>query len=111
MAVPSTAFFILRNRGELKQMQIVQDSGSSAEARVTSITNGFVEAPIDCKAAAAFLGVHPKTVGKYAREGRIPAHRVGSKILRFYESELDNWLRSKLLSGSQSVPRELKEIA
>ncbi len=53
----------------------------------------YFEPPIDSKEAAEFLGIHHKTVEKYAREGRIPSHRLGSKCLRFYMSELDNRLR------------------
>ena len=49
-----------------------------------------VERPLTTKQAAEFLGVHFKTVEKFAREGRIPAHRIGEKILRFYETELDD---------------------
>lgn len=70
-----------------------------------------VERPLTTKQAAEFLGVHFKTVEKFAREGRIPAHRIGEKILRFYETELDDWLRGTVSSASQSEPRELKEIA
>jgi len=65
-----------------------------------------VERPLTTKQAAEFLGVHFKTVEKFAREGRIPAHRIGGRILRFYETELDIWLRGTVSSASQSAPRE-----
>ena len=60
------------------------------------------EAPVNQKYAARFLNLHPKTVLRKAREGSIPAHPVGTdrKRWHFYLSELDQWLRSQVISGS-----------
>ena len=68
-------------------------------------TNGsFVfERLLDSKAAAALLDIHHKTLEKYAREGRLPAHRFGNRLWRFRATELDEWLRNTLQSASQSV--------
>ena len=47
-----------------------------------------VERFIDCAAAAVVLGgVHPKTVERWAREGRVPAYRY----FRHWSSVLLNW--------------------
>jgi len=51
--------------------------------------------------AAAFLGVHPKTLQKMARDERVPAHRIGT-LWRFRISELDEWLRSSVDSVCHS---------
>jgi excisionase family DNA binding protein len=60
------------------------------------------EAPVNQKYAARFLNLHPKTVLRKAREGSLPAHPVGTdrKRWHFYLSELDQWLRSQVISGS-----------
>jgi excisionase family DNA binding protein len=48
--------------------------------------------------AAKLLGnLHPKTVEKWARQGKIPAYRVSRKWC-FRASELDGWLRSQVKS-------------
>jgi excisionase family DNA binding protein len=60
------------------------------------------EAPVSQEHAARFLNLHPKTVLRKAREGSLPAHPVGAgrKRWHFYLSELDQWLRSQVISGS-----------
>jgi excisionase family DNA binding protein len=62
------------------------------------------EAPVSQQHAARFLNMHPKTVLRKAREGSLPAHPVGSdrKRWHFYLSELDNWLRSQVISGRRA---------
>ncbi len=47
---------------------------------------------LDDQQAATLLGVHAKTLQRYARTGRIPAHRIG-RFWRYRASELDLWLR------------------
>jgi excisionase family DNA binding protein len=47
---------------------------------------------LDDEQAAALLGIHPKTLQRLARTGRIPAHRIG-RFWRYRASELDAWLR------------------
>jgi excisionase family DNA binding protein len=52
--------------------------------------------------AARFLGgLHPKTVQRMARSGKLPAYRIGRYWL-FRGSELDHWL--KLQSRCQNNP-------
>jgi excisionase family DNA binding protein len=61
---------------------------------------GF-EMPLTTREAAAYVGLHPKTVERMARAGDIPAHPVSGvrrKTWRFYPSELDLWLRTRLHS-------------
>jgi excisionase family DNA binding protein len=60
------------------------------------------EQPLFTKEAAAFIRVHQKTMERWARDGVVPVHRYGKKY-RFYTSELDEWMRSQVNSGSQSV--------
>src|SRR5207245_11741621 len=60
------------------------------------------EAPVSQQRAADFLNMHPKTVLRKAREGSLPAHPVGTdrKRWHFYLSELDDWLRSQVITGN-----------
>jgi len=43
------------------------------------------------KETAEFLRLHPKTVERWAREGKIPFYRVGSRVL-FQRSDVLQWL-------------------
>jgi excisionase family DNA binding protein len=62
------------------------------------------EAPVSQQYAARFLNMHPKTVLRKAREGSLPAHPVGTdrKRWHFYLSELDDWLRSQVITGKRA---------
>ncbi len=61
------------------------------------------EPMLDSEEAAALVKMHPKTLQKYARLGRVPAHRY-FKRWRFRASELDAWVRAKVSSKSPLVP-------
>jgi excisionase family DNA binding protein len=57
------------------------------------------EKPMDIHAAAAYLnGMHPKTLETMARNGELPAAKVGRHWM-FLRSLLDEWLRNKMLSN------------
>jgi excisionase family DNA binding protein len=43
--------------------------------------------------AGRLLGIHPVTILRWAREGRIPHRRFGRKV-KFRKSELDQWQRN-----------------
>ena len=70
-------------------------------------TDIFVEPFVDCAAAAVILGgLHPKTVERWAREGRIPAYRY-FRHWKFRTSELEVWMRSHV--NSNCHPCRLKQ--
>ena len=50
---------------------------------------------IDVQTAAIKLHLHPKTVMKMVREGRIPAFHIG-RYWFFRASLLDQWLKDQL---------------
>lgn len=61
---------------------------------------GF-ELPMKTEEAAAYIGYHPKTIERMARMGEVPAHPVSGvrrKTWRFYQTELDAWLRNRVNS-------------
>jgi excisionase family DNA binding protein len=54
----------------------------------------------DRQASALLGGIHPKTLQKLARNGQVPAYRMG-RYWRYRASELDEWLRTKINSACQ----------
>jgi excisionase family DNA binding protein len=61
--------------------------------------NQTAEPFLDCAAAATVLGgLHPKTVERWAREGRIPAYRY-FRSWRFRVSDLEVWMQSHVQSA------------
>jgi excisionase family DNA binding protein len=66
-----------------------------------------VETLLDCAGAAAVLGgLHPKTVERWAREGRIPAYHFFWHW-KFRASELEVWMLSHV--NSLCHPCRLKQ--
>jgi excisionase family DNA binding protein len=59
------------------------------------------ERVLNTEEAAALLQIHPKTLQKMAREGTVPAFRIGD-LWRFRASALDAWLRSGVSSNRHS---------
>jgi excisionase family DNA binding protein len=58
---------------------------------------------LDSGQAAGSLGIHPKTLQKMARAGRVPAIKIGD-LWRFRASDLDAWVRTMVSSPSPLVP-------
>jgi excisionase family DNA binding protein len=54
---------------------------------------------LDAKAAAEILGVEPRTVTAWAREGRLPCLRLGPKTVRWTRAMLAEWAASKFDPG------------
>ena len=59
---------------------------------------------LDDTQASALLGLHPKTLQKLARVGRIPAYRIG-RFWRYRASDLEMWLRTGANSERQPADR------
>lgn len=60
-----------------------------------------LEPVVDSEEAAKFLNINPKTLQKMARNGVVPGYRIG-KLWKFRISDLDAWLRSKVISNGHS---------
>ncbi len=57
-----------------------------------------LEVFVNASEAGAFLGLHPATVQRLARQGLIPAHPIAGRKRRhwrFLRSELGEWLRGR----------------
>jgi len=75
-----------------------QDERSRSAVLLHDVSIDVAEPFLDCVAAADVLGgLHPKTVERWAREGRIPAYRY-CRHWRFRVSELEVWMRSHVNS-------------
>ena len=64
------------------------------------------EAYVNASDAAEFLGIHPKTLMRLARDGVVPAYSFSDgtrRRWRFLKSELDFWMRSRVNSNSHPV--------
>jgi len=76
---------------------------------VSAVTTGSIRAAeplLDCAGAAVVLGgLHPKTVERWAREGRIPPITISA--LEIPRSELEVWMLSHV--NSVCHPCRLKQ--
>lgn len=102
--------------------QLTQNNLTVHEASTTQEVQRFFERrraqalgyelPLDTREAAAYVGFHQKTIERMARQGLIPAYPVSGvrrKTWRFYPSELDAWLHSKIDSPRRPCPPNGKE--
>jgi PTS system nitrogen regulatory IIA component len=61
-----------------------------------------IEPLIDANEAAELLGIHPVTLCEMARQGRIPAIKIG-RVWRFRPSSLNRWLSEREQRQRQDV--------
>jgi excisionase family DNA binding protein len=59
---------------------------------------------MDLRDVATYLDVHPATIYKYAREGKIPAFKFGSDW-RFHRKMVDKWIAEKVRYNTQKNER------
>jgi excisionase family DNA binding protein len=76
----------------------VRPTPDSAGPEASAVT---FERVLNTEEAAALLQIHPKTLQKMAREGTVPAFRIGD-LWRFRASALDDWLSSGVCSKRHS---------
>ena len=69
------------------------NSGEGNAAMNTTEESKF-EKVLSAQEASDLLGIHPVTLLRWAREGRIPHRRLGRKVT-FRASELDSWYRTQ----------------
>ena len=51
------------------------------------------------KEVACYLKIHPLTVHKFARQGKIPAFKIGTDW-RFHKKYIERWIKDKLTSNT-----------
>jgi excisionase family DNA binding protein len=82
----------------VRQQGALQQAAESSESESFDIS---FERVLNTEEAAALLKIHPKTLQRMARQGAVPALRIGD-LWRFRASSLDQWLRSGLSSKCHS---------
>jgi len=55
---------------------------------------------LTAKQVADYLHIHPLTVHRYAREGKIPAFKIGTDW-RFHKKYIERWIKQKTTSNSE----------
>jgi excisionase family DNA binding protein len=60
---------------------------------------------LTAKEVAEYLNIHPLTVHKFAREGKIPAFKIGTDW-RFHKKYIERWIREKLTYSAQGKERK-----
>jgi excisionase family DNA binding protein len=82
----------------MSHQAVMQPALESRESESPAVA---FERVLNTEEAAALLQIHPKTLQKMAREGIVPAFRIGD-LWRFRASALDGWLRSGVCSKRHS---------
>lgn len=53
-----------------------------------------------CERAAAYLGVSPRTLEKWRRQGHGPRYvRLGSRLVAYLQRDLDAWATRQSIAG------------
>ena len=75
--------------------RLIDEKKPPASERLLPIVGrAGVEALLDSHAAAALLGVHPRTLQRMVLRGQITGVQVG-KLWRFRASAIDHWIDEK----------------
>ncbi|MFA5361880.1 MAG: helix-turn-helix domain-containing protein [Candidatus Omnitrophota bacterium] len=56
------------------------------------------------KDVAEYLHIHTLTVHKYAREGKIPAFKIGTDW-RFHKKYIEKWIKQKLTGNRHRIKK------
>lgn len=83
----------------------MKDHLAAPEGAASSAEHVRFEPILTSEQAAAFLQIHPKTLQRMARQGRVPAYRIGD-LWRFRASDLEAWLASTVISSDRHSCRE-----
>ena len=65
---------------------------------------------LTAKQVAEYLHIHPLTVHRYAREGRIPAFKIGTDW-RFHRKYIEKWIEQKVSSNNDAGKQGSKLFA
>lgn len=57
---------------------------------------------LTAKELAEYLNIHPFTVHKFAREGKIPAFKIGADW-RFHKKLIDKWIKQKTTYNKKKI--------
>jgi len=63
---------------------------------------------LTAKEVADYLHLHPLTVHRYAREGKIPGFKIGTDW-RFHKKYIENWIKEKVAFNLNGRERRKKQ--
>jgi excisionase family DNA binding protein len=81
-------------------MNETQSSTAAPETASTSIVR-----PLSAAELGSILGVHPVTLLRWSREGRIPCCRLSARKVLFIPSDVNKWLASNSSLYSEQATR------
>ena len=64
---------------------------------------------LTAKEVAEYLSIHPLTVHKYAREGKIPAFKIGTDW-RFHKKYIERWIKEKSAYNVANIDRRKDKL-
>jgi excisionase family DNA binding protein len=76
--------------------------GISQTSPIPSTSVVSFEPMLSAADAGHLLNIHPVTLLRWAREGRIPHCRLGRRVV-FRASQLDRWVSSPLICGVRNA--------
>jgi hypothetical protein len=85
--------------------QYIEVEGDTGRGFLSEVASG-PEAYVDAAEGALFLRIHPKTLMRLARGGKVPAYSISEgtrRHWRFLISELDKWMKTKVNSSAHPV--------
>lgn len=53
--------------------------------------------------AAAVIGVHPRTLRRYIKDGKLRVSRVSSQVVRISRNDIDDFLRANVAANEAPV--------
>lgn len=66
---------------------------SETHTAIPSMASTIIR-PLSASDLAPILGIHPVTLLRWAREGRVPHRRLGPRKVIFVASDINKWLLS-----------------
>lgn len=76
-------------------MQVVLLCRETSPGEIIAFMPEVIETPLRAEQLAKILPLHPGTILKWAREGKIPHKRLGPRTIVFMPSQIQAWLESK----------------
>jgi len=65
---------------------------------------------VDASEAGRMLALHPRTVTRWARQGRIPCHWLSARAVRFDVHDLRRWLE-RCRTEAVAAPATVRPVA
>lgn len=62
------------------------------ETAVPSTSQPTIEVPLTAQELSRIVPLHPVTILRWAKEGRIPCRRLSARKVLFLPSEINRWL-------------------